>query len=52
MAQEKLERMLFEAFLHAATRMGPRVKGMSCFLNNWRETNSVSAARRDVKDAA
>ena len=52
MAQEQLERILFEAFLHAAKRMGPRIKGMSCFVKNWRDTNAVSAARRDLRDAA
>jgi hypothetical protein len=52
MAQEKLEKILFEAFLHAAKRMGPRVKGMSCFLKNWRDTNAVSSTRHDIRDAA
>jgi hypothetical protein len=52
MAQEKLEQILFEAFLHAAKGMGPRIKGMSCFLKNWRDTKAVSTVRHDIRNAA
>ena len=32
---QRLERELYAAFLHAAEQMGSRVKGMSCFVRNW-----------------
>lgn len=51
MAQEKLEQILFEAFLYAAKRMGPRIKGMSCFLKNWRDSNAMPT-ERDAREAA
>lgn len=39
-----LERVLYAAFLHAATQMGVRVKGMSCFLDNWGDVKPMAAA--------
>jgi hypothetical protein len=51
MTQDKLERLLYEAFLYAAKEMGPRIKGMSCFLKNWRHAQEISAVR-DLRKAA
>ncbi len=51
MTQEKLEQLLFEAFLHATTQMGPRVKGMSCFLKNWRDAGVIVQPVRAKKVA-
>jgi hypothetical protein len=51
MTQDKLERLLYEAFLNAAKQMGPRIKGMSCFLKNWRHPQEISTVR-DVREAA
>lgn len=35
METKGLESDLYAAFLHAATQMGARVSGMSCFARNW-----------------
>jgi len=37
MDAKTLERAIYEACLHAAKTLGPRVKGMSCFLHNWKQ---------------
>jgi hypothetical protein len=46
-----LESDLYAAFLHAATQMGARVSGMSCFARNWGAvkpfTDSVAPQPRD-----
>ena len=51
MTQEKVEQIVFQAFLYAATQMGPRIKGMSCFLKNWQDIKVVHKAR-DSREAA
>jgi|GEM_PF-2390175 len=40
-----LESDLYAAFLHAATQMGARVSGMSCFARNW----GAGALRHDFE---
>jgi hypothetical protein len=44
MDMTRLERDLYAAFLHAATQMGARVKGMSCFLENWGAVKAIAGA--------
>lgn len=44
MDKTRLERDLYAAFLHAATQMGARVKGMSCFLENWGTLKPIVSA--------
>lgn len=34
--QPTLEEVLYNAFLHAIKTLGPKVKGMSCFMSNWK----------------
>jgi hypothetical protein len=43
-SSKDLEKALFEAFCAAGEKLGPRVKGMSCFLKNWR--GHVAAAEQ------
>lgn len=33
---QSFEKATYEAFYAAIKQFGPRVKGLSCFMNNWR----------------
>lgn len=35
MDRKQLDNEIYEACLEAATQLGERAKGMSCFVNNW-----------------
>lgn len=46
MDMKALEQQLYAAFLHAATQMGGKVKGMSCFVKNWSAIKPIADATR------
>ncbi len=45
-----LEGDLYAAFLHAATQMGARIKGMSCFVRNWQAVKPLADAASSKSD--
>jgi hypothetical protein len=45
MTKHELEKAVNAAFLHAAETLGDRLKGMSCFVKNWR-TPLVEASKK------
>jgi hypothetical protein len=49
MDRKALESDLYAAFLHAATQMGSRVKGMSCFVRNWGAVKPLADAVAPVE---
>jgi hypothetical protein len=38
--KKELEQALFEAFLEAGEKLGARIKGLSCFLQNWKHAST------------
>jgi len=54
MDKKALEQELYAAFLHAATQMGGRVKGLSCFVKNWGAVKPLadSVAPKSLKNDA
>jgi len=51
MDAKTFERAVYEACLHAARTLGPRVKGMSCFLHNWKQIK-IGPEAKPEKQAA
>lgn len=46
---DKTKKLIYEAFLHASSQMGERIKEMSCFVKNWKDQKKNSFELLKIK---